>query len=477
MVSKSDSGPLLAVQSVSKAYGSVQALREISAEFFSGEVHAVLGENGAGKSTLMGMIGGFVVPDSGVLVFEGAELPVGKPFEVRGKGIRMVHQHFMLVPQLTVRENFALARLEGGVRRLDAEGLARNAVEIGRGLGWEVELDARAGDLQVGAQQRVEILKALAGEARVLILDEPTAVLSPAEVDELFGVLRALTSQGVAVLLIAHKLSEVMAVADRVTVLRRGEFVASCLIGETNRDQLAEWMVGEMPGAAEIRGREYGEVVVRGSGVRATDDRGVEVVCGIDLEVKAGEILGIGGVDGNGQVELAEALAGVRMFSGHIEGIEEVGYIPQDRQSDGLALGMSIEENMLLGGIPKEVLSSGFVTPGKVRVRANRLIEEFQIKVGSAGDSAGSLSGGNQQKIVAARILSQNPRVVVAVNPTRGLDLKATNYVHSRLIRAAEEGAAVLLFSTDLDELAALADRTVYMDRGRFSVEFLVGSK
>ncbi|ARU41452.1 hypothetical protein CCB80_10035 [Armatimonadetes bacterium Uphvl-Ar1] len=477
MVSNSDSGPLLSVQSVSKAYGSVQALREISAEFFSGEVHAVLGENGAGKSTLMGMIGGFVVPDSGALVFEGSELPVGKPFEVRGKGIRMVHQHFMLVPQLTVRENFALVQLEGGVRRLDADRLALDAVEISRELGWEVNLDARAGDLQVGAQQRVEILTALAGKARVLILDEPTAVLSPAEVDELFGVLRALTSQGVAVLLIAHKLSEVMAVADRVTVLRRGEFVASCLIGETSRNQLAEWMVGEMPGAAEIRDREFGEVIVRGHGIRAIDDRGVEVVCGIDLQVRTGEILGIGGVDGNGQVELAEVLAGVRMFSGTLEGIDEVGYIPQDRQSDGLALGMSIEENMLLGAIPNDVFSGGFVAPGKVRNRANQLIKEFQIKVGSAGDSAGSLSGGNQQKIVAARTLSQKPRAVVAVNPTRGLDLKATNYVHSRLIRAADEGAAVFLFSTDLDELAALADRTVYMDRGCFTEEFLVGPK
>ncbi|MBA4292979.1 heme ABC transporter ATP-binding protein [bacterium] len=477
MVSNADSGPLLAVQSVSKAYGSVQALREISAEFFSGEVHAVLGENGAGKSTLMGMIGGFVVPDNGVLVFDGSELPVGKPFEVRGTGIRMVHQHFMLVPQLTVRENFALAQLEGGVRRLDADRLAQDAVEIGQKLGWEVDLDARAGELQVGAQQRVEILKALAGEARVLILDEPTAVLSPAEVDELFGVLRALTSQGVAVLLIAHKLSEVMAVADRVTVLRRGEFVASCLIGETNRDQLAEWMVGEMPEPPEIRDREFGEVVVRGEGIRAKDDRGVEVVCGIDLEVRAGEILGVGGVDGNGQVELAEVLAGVRMFSGQLEGIDEVGYIPQDRQSDGLALGMSIEENMLLGSMPKEVFSGIFVLPGKVRNRAHQLIEEFQIKFGSAGDSAGSLSGGNQQKIVAARTLSQKPRVVVAVNPTRGLDLKATDYVHSRLLQAADEGAAVFLFSTDLDELAALADRTVYMDRGRFTEEFLVGSK
>ncbi len=476
MVSNADSGPLLAVQSVSKAYGSVQALREISAEFFSGEVHAVLGENGAGKSTLMGMIGGFVVPDNGVLVFDGSELPVGKPFEVRGTGIRMVHQHFMLVPQLTVRENFALAQLEGGVRRLDADRLAQDAVEVGQKLGWEVDLDARAGELQVGAQQRVEILKALAGEARVLILDEPTAVLSPAEVDELFGVLRALTSQGVAVLLIAHKLSEVMAVADRVTVLRRGEFVASCLIGETNRDQLAEWMVGEMPEPPEIRDREFGEVVVRGEGIRAKDDRGVEVVCGIDLEVRAGEILGVGGVDGNGQVELAEVLAGVRMFSGQLEGIDEVGYIPQDRQSDGLALGMSIEENMLLGSMPKEVFSGIFVSPGKVRNRAHQLIEEFQIKFGSAGDSAGSLSGGNQQKIVAARTLSQKPRVVVAVNPTRGLDLKATDYVHSRLLQAADEGAAVFLFSTDLDELAALADRTVYMDRGRFTEEFLVGS-
>lgn len=473
MSSSVDSGPILSARSVSKSYGSVQALREISAEFFSGEVHAVLGENGAGKSTLMGMIGGFVVPDSGILVFGDVELPVGRPFDVRGRGIRMVHQHFMLVPQLTVRENFALAQLEGGVRVLDSERLAQDAVERGRALGWEVDLDARAGELPVGVQQRVEILKALAGDARVLILDEPTAVLSPAEVGELFGVLRELTAEGVAVLLIAHKLSEVMAVADRVTVLRRGEFVATCAIGETNEAELADWMVGEMPGVREAEVRAAGDVVVRGTGISASDDRGVEVVRGVDFEVRAGEIFGIGGVDGNGQVELAEVLAGVRVFSGDLSDGGAVGYIPQDRQNDGLALGMAIEENMLLGEIPDEVRWGLFILPSQVRARAERLIEEFQIKVGSAADAAGSLSGGNQQKIVAARTMARNPRIVVAVNPTRGLDLKATEYVHGRLKKAAEKGAAVILFSTDLDELAAMADRTVYMDRGKFAAEFL----
>ncbi|MFM9871956.1 MAG: ABC transporter ATP-binding protein [Fimbriimonadaceae bacterium] len=465
---------LLSVRGVSKSYGSVDALLDVSAEFFGGEIHAVLGENGAGKSTLMGMIGGFVVPDSGQIDVGGRVLPVGKPFAVRDMGIRMVHQHFMLVPHLTVRENFALAQLEGGIRVLDSNRLACLAVEKGRELGWVVELDARAGDLPVGAQQRVEILKALAGDASVLILDEPTAVLSPDEVAELFGVLRILRDEGTAVLLIAHKLSEVLAIADRVTVLRRGKFVASCLVSETNSEQLTEWMVGEIPvatGRAEVA---LGDAVVRVSELIVHDDRGVRAVDGVTIEVRQGEIFGIGGVDGNGQVELAEALAGVRAVESGVRDIEgKIAYIPQDRQHDGLALGMSIEENMLLGGVPGAVRKGPFIVPSMVHERAIRLIEEFQIKVGSAGDRAGSLSGGNQQKIVVARTLSCDPTVVVAVNPTRGLDIKATSYVHSRLKEAAENGTAVVLISTDLDELAGLATHTKYLSRGRLSDQFL----
>ena len=463
---------LLTVRNISKSYGDVRALAGVSAEFFPGEIHAVLGENGAGKSTLMGMIGGFVVPDRGEIVFRGWALPVGKPSAVRDLGIRMVHQHFMLVPQLTVRENFALAHLEGGLVGLDAEALAASAVEKGRELGWVVDLDARAGDLPVGVQQRIEILKALAGDAQVLILDEPTAVLSPAEVEELFGVLRKLRDEGKAVLLIAHKLSEVMAVADRVTVLRRGEFVQSCAIEGTNSAQLEYWMVGESLARTDWAADDGGEVAVRLEAVGGRDDRGVNLVNGVSFEVKAGEVMGIGGVDGNGQVELAEILAGVRGYSGSVEIQGAVAYIPQDRQHDGLALSISIEENMLLSGIPENVRRGPFILPKLIREHANRLIDEFDIKVGSAGDRAGSLSGGNQQKIVVARTLSGKPDVIVAVNPTRGLDVKATGYVHDRLREAIENGAAVVLFSTDLDELVALAGRTLYMSRGQLSDQF-----
>jgi general nucleoside transport system ATP-binding protein len=474
MTSFSEQPPLLSVRGVSKSYGAVQALDDVSAEFYPGEIHAVLGENGAGKSTLMGMIGGFVVPDNGVIEFRGSPQILGKPFAVRNLGIRMVHQHFMLVSQLSVRENFALAEIEGGMRSLDANGLALSAFEKGRELGWEVDLDARAGELPVGVQQRIEILKALAGDAEVLILDEPTAVLSPSEVDELFGVLRKLRDQGKVVMLIAHKLSEVMAIADRVTVLRRGKFVSSCAIGGTNSSQLSNWMVGEFYSPNEWFPPESGDALVEAIDLIGRDDRGVRAVDEVTVTVGKGEIFGIGGVDGNGQVELAEILAGVRKIeSGSLKLSGKVAYIPQDRQHDGLALGMSIEENLLLGGIPAEVRRGPFLVPGLVRNRAERLINEFGIKVGSASEQAGSLSGGNQQKIVVARTLSDAPEIVVAVNPTRGLDIKATAYVHDRLKEAAKHGAAVVLISTDTDELVELASRTMYLSRGKLSSQFL----
>lgn len=470
-----DSPPaaLLSVRGVCKSYGAVRALDDFSAEFFTGEIHAVLGENGAGKSTLIEVLGGFVTPDRGQILFKDQQLPVGRPFATRDLGIRVVHQHFMLVPQMTVKENFALAQLQGGLGALDADYMARTAYEKGLELGWSVDLDALAGDLPVGTQQRVEILKALAGEAEVLILDEPTAVLSPKEVENLFEVLRVLRDQGKVVILIAHKLSEVMGIADRVTVLRRGKLVNSCAIGGTNSVQLSEWMVGTLDSELEWFPPQQGEIIVRVNDLVVLGGRGDRAVDRVSFEVGRGEIFGIGGVDGNGQVEMAEALAGVgKVYSGSIIFNGKIGYIPQDRQSDGLALGLSIEENMLLSGAPSAVRKGPFLLPGLVRNRAHRLIEEFQIKVGSAGDRAGSLSGGNQQKIVAARVLSENPEVIVAVNPTRGLDIKATAYVHGRLKEAAENGAAVILISTDLHELGELSSRKLYLSRGKLSEHF-----
>lgn len=465
---------LLTVQGVGKSYGNVRALDQVTTTFRCGEVHAVLGENGAGKSTLMGILAGFVTPDSGSVEINGSALPVGKPFAVRELGIKMVHQHFMLVPQLTVLENLALSQLEGGLGQIPFRQVGDAASGLARGLGWEVDLAARAADLAVGAQQRVEILKALLGKSQVLILDEPTAVLSPEEAEDLFHVLRQLKKEGKMIILIAHKLSEVMAVADRVTVLRRGNLVASCPIVETNPGQLAEWMVGEVPVPEQKQRIGLGGLAVNVNEARVNDDRGALAVDRVTFRVCSGEVFGIGGVDGNGQVELAEVLAGIRAAeSGVIDIPGKVAYIPQDRQQDGLALNLSIEENFLIGGIPAEVASGPFLSPKRSRGYADKLIEQYQVKAASPAEPASSLSGGNQQKVVVARTLSREPDVVVAVNPTRGLDIRATAYVHERLRQATSRGAAVILVSTDLDELAALADRTQFMSRGRLGDHFL----
>lgn len=478
MIEGDQSEPVLAVVGVSKSYGPVQALASVSAQFFSGEVHAVLGENGAGKSTLMGVLAGFVMPDSGRVLLRGKDAPVGQAFRMKSFGVQMVHQHFMLVPAFSVEENLALGNLDGLGGGVSTSDLSAAALQVGADLGWDVNPKALTGELPVGVQQRIEILKALAQKSDVLILDEPTAVLSPDEVEGLFGVLRTLKSNGKTVILIAHKLDEVMKIADRVTVLRRGHRVATCPTVETNAAQLAEWMVGEPPIVATKSATVIGEVLISGSGVSARGDRGEVSVDRVDFQVKRGEVWGVGGVDGNGQGELAELLAGIRAVSaGSLRVNGRVGYIPQDRQHDGLALGMSVRDNMVLGALDQKGLFWGpFIKPGAVKRWADALVQDFDVRVGSASDRAGSLSGGNQQKVVVARVLSQQPDVIVAMNPTRGLDLKAAEYVQSSLRRAAAGGAAVVLISTDLDELAEVADRVDYMSRGRL-VDQVVGAE
>lgn len=456
-------------RNISKRYGTVRALADVSAEFQPGEVHAVLGENGAGKSTLMGVLAGFVVPDSGSIELEGAAFPVGQPYATRGLGISMVHQHFMLVPQFTVEENLALAQITSLFSLSKVPARAARALEIAKDLGWQIDPHAKVRDLPVGVQQRIEILKALADDASIVIFDEPTAVLSAEEVEDLFRVIRKLKDEGRTIILIAHKLAEVMAIADRVTVLRRGEFIATAeLDGTVSTEQLAAWMVGEMaaPTDRDPRNLDSSQQVVRAEGITARGDRGEVAVRGVGFSIRAGEILGFGGVDGNGQVELAEVLAGVRRFEGTLTAPDAV-YVPQDRQVDGLALGMSIRENLWIAGHDREALTSGpFLRLGGLRAWADALVEHFGIKIGSISDPVSSLSGGNQQKVVVARSLDRNPEFLIVVNPTRGLDLKATIFVHEQIRAAARSGAAVALFSTDRDELDALSDRKVYLSAG-----------
>jgi simple sugar transport system ATP-binding protein len=468
---------VLKVERVSKRFGDVSALHEVSAEFAAGEIHAVLGENGAGKSTLMSVIAGFVVPDGGSASLEGRAVPFGRPHEVRAMGIELVHQHFMLIPEFTVAENFALGTLpsiKGLLVRRDVEARLR---EVAVELGWEVEPSASTKTLPVGIQQRLEIMKALAGSARVLILDEPTAVLSPDEVQDLFRVLRRLRDSGTCVVLIAHKLSEVLAIADRVTVLRRGERVASAPVAEVDERTLAEWMVGELPVlVTPLQPNESPPLLgVRDLHVRG--DRGEPSVQGVTFALRPGEVLGIGGVDGNGQLELVEALVGLRpVVSGSLDwskGRTRVGYVPQDRQGQGLALGMSLLENYLIG-----VRTGPWIDRRALRATAETLVREFDVRIGSLDDPASSLSGGNQQKLVVSRVLSSSPDLLVAHNPTRGLDVRATAFVQERMLNAARAGAAVLLVSADLDELASLSTRTVYIKRGRLAeggAEAMVG--
>jgi simple sugar transport system ATP-binding protein len=469
---------LLRVVGVSKRFGPVQALDDVSVQFDSGVIHGVLGENGAGKSTLMHVVAGFARPDCGEGSIGGTPLPFGDPIACRRAGIEMVHQHFMLVPAFTVAENLALARDEPLLRRSDPRSAAGPALHLARDLGWDIDPDAATGDLPVGAQQRVEILKALAGNSRVLILDEPTAVLSPPEVEDLFRVLRTLRAQGKAIVLIAHKLDEVLAIVDRVTVLRGGRVVAETSIEATDARQLAQWMVGELPETASALPAGDGSPALVARDLKVSGDRGEVRIRGVDLEIRRGEVLGVGGVDGNGQIELAEALAGIRPFTGRVEwegtaGLPSVAYIPQDRQVDGLALPMTIEENLLLGRLDSDDLGRGpFLRRRRIAQWARELVARFSIKAASIDDPVATLSGGNQQKVVVARSLDHVPDLLVAVNPTRGLDIRAAESVRRAILDAARRGAAVLLVSTDLDELHSTASRCVFLDRGRLAAGF-----
>jgi ABC-type uncharacterized transport system ATPase subunit len=466
----------LRVENVSKRFGTLVALDDVSVNFQSGEIHAVLGENGAGKSTLMNALSGFVKPDRGKILLNGEPIPLGLAFACKRIGIEMIHQHFTLVPAFTVQENLALARLGRLASTADAKKLSKPAIDASEALGWPLVPQVRTGQLPVGIQQRVEILKAISGHADVLIFDEPTAVLSPDEVNDLFRVLRRLKEEGKCVILIAHKLSEVLGIADRVTVLRRGMVVASALRADVDAPTLANWMVGEMP-PRTVRGTAYQmEGGLQAERLTILGDRREIAVREASFEVRRGEILGFGGVDGNGQVELAECLAQVRpalsgsqKWSGKEASnkLPRIGYVPQDRQVDGLALRMTLQDNMLVSGMDRHELWIGpFVKLKAVARWANSLIKRYSIKAASANDLAGSLSGGNQQKVVVSRTLDNAPSLLVVVNPGRGLDIKATEYVYDMILAARDNGAAVALFSTDLDELYKLSDRVLFMVGG-----------
>jgi simple sugar transport system ATP-binding protein len=477
--------PILRLEGVSKRFGATVALDGVDASFHAGEIHAVLGENGAGKSTLMNAIFGIVQIDAGRISLAGREARFSSPLDARRAGIGMVHQDFALVDALCVSENLALALSPPAALRLRPRRIAADAARLATEVGLELgDLNAPAGGLPVGTRQRIEIVKALAGRPDVLILDEPTAVLTPAETSQLFQVLRRLRGRGTCILFISHKLGEVMEIADRVTVMRRGRVVARSAIGETSAERLALQMVGELPERVPRKSPAPGApAVLRVEGLEVKDD-----ACGlrdVDLTIRSGEVVGVAGVDGNGQDELFEVLTGVRApaagtvsLAGRAitrfapdEMIEAgVAAVPPDRRRQGAIQQMSVADNAVLNvSLLRRLARGPFLSPGDVRRLAAELIALYAIKTESLDTPASSLSGGNLQRLIVARALTLRPKLLVAFNPTRGLDLAASRAVYDGFDRARAEGTAVLLLSTDLDEVLDASDRIAVLYRGRLS--------
>ncbi len=475
---------LLEMQGISKGFPGVQANKDINFNLRRGEVHALLGENGAGKTTLMKILFGLYKPDAGEIMLNGNQIEISSPEEAIRKGIGMVHQHFMLIPPFTVLENIILgAEPRKSLGRLDKRKAVEKINKLSQQLGLKVDLGAKIENVTVGMQQRVEILKALYREAEILILDEPTSVLTPQEADELGGILRELAASGKGIVFITHKLKEVMKFADRITVIRGGKVVDTVNSSETNMEKLAEMMVGRKVFLQmEKAPVKPGKVILETKDLEVLDNRNLQTVKDVNLQVRAGEILAIAGVDGNGQSELIEALTGLRPVANGqilIEGEEikyadprsilesGVGHIPEDRQKRGLILDFSIQENIILELYRTPgFCHKGFIKTDKCRGYAEELIEEFDIRTPGPGIFASSLSGGNQQKVVIAREIRREPKLLIVAQPTRGLDVGAIEFVHKQLIRQRDLGKAILLFSLELDEILSLADRIAVIYEG-----------
>ena len=456
--------PALELIGIEKRFGPAVALRGAHFTLRQGTVHALLGENGAGKTTLLRIAYGLLRPDVGELRIGGRAVRLRTAADAIALGIGMVHQHFTNVPAMTVAENVAL----GGHGRFDRADAKRRVQRLGAETGLVLDPAARAGDLRVGAQQRLEIVKALARDARVLVLDEPTAVLAPAEAEELLRQLRAFASGGRSVVLITHKLREAMAIANDVTVLRRGRTVLAASASAVSSESLATAMIGEAPVPERVpRPAEAGAVVVRLDGVMLHDEHGSVAIADATMELRGGEILGIAGVEGSGHYELLRAIAGrLRAQSGKLECQEAVAFVPEDRQRDGLVMGFSLVENVALKGAGAR---RGRIRWSQWRRVTEAIVADYDVRPDAVDLPVRSLSGGNQQKLVLGRELSDRPAIIVAENPTRGLDIRAAAAVHARLREASADGMAVVVYSSDLDEILALATRVIAVHAGRLT--------
>jgi general nucleoside transport system ATP-binding protein len=473
----------LELRGITKTFGAFTANDSIDLKVETGQIHAILGENGAGKSTLMNIVYGLLKADSGEILIDGKEVSISEPSDALSVGIGMVHQHFMLVPVFSVAENIMLGHEKSNKLRVLDLDQARAAIRsISEDFGLQVDPDAIVETLPVGIQQKVEIIKALIYEAKVLILDEPTAVLTPQETDELLNTMRDLKSKGTSIIFITHKLREVRAVADQITIIRRGKVIAA-VSPQTSEGELASMMVGRAVDLApEKYAHEMGGAILEVTNLTVRDSLGASIVKGVNFHVNAGEVLAIAGVQGNGQSELARALINLE---DHIEGsiivdgkeirgssIKQslhagIAFIPESRELDGVIGSFSIAENLILDLHEEAPFSKGINLSAKVmHSEAEKRVTEFDIRTQSILDAVSTLSGGNKQKVVIARELSRPIKVLVASQPTRGLDVGSIEFVHERILAERDAGRGVILFSTELDEVLALADRIAVMYRG-----------
>ena len=475
---------VIEMREITKVFGEFVANDKINLQLRKGEIHALLGENGAGKSTLMNMLAGLLEPTSGEIFVNGKSEKLDSPSRAAALGIGMVHQHFMLVEAFTVAENIILGSEITNKGVLDLKKANADILELSERYGLAVDPTAKVEDLAVGAQQRVEILKTLYRGAEILIFDEPTAVLTPAEILELMDIMKTLVKEGKSIILITHKLDEIRAVADRVTVIRRGKSIETVSIEGVSNKDLAEMMVGRSVSfVTEKEEAKPKDVVLQISDLIVNENRGVPAVKELSLDVHAGEIVGVAGIDGNGQSELIQAITGLRKVKSgsiKIKGREVVGlsprkitemqvsHVPEDRHRDGLVLEMMLSENIALQTYYKEPLSNkGVLNYNQINSYARKLMEEFDVRAASELVPAGALSGGNQQKAIIAREVDRNPDLLIVSQPTRGLDVGAIEYIHKRLISERDKGKAVLVVSFELDEILNLSDRIAVIHDGK----------